>query len=200
MNHPGGNTAHPSWRSSVTKGSTLISLGLGLHSSRVMSTQAITADRKLTRYFQTADRDVNSGLNIACSVTLHSDAVRVFQALTRPEFLETWITLPGDDVACYLVAWQQDGGYQLDHYRDGSRDLMIRGDYRICRRRKLLFTWRMSGELNSPESLIYVGLHGNFTSTILELHHRGLSSEQEYLWQQEMWNSSLDRLQRIFQR
>jgi uncharacterized protein YndB with AHSA1/START domain len=165
-----------------------------------MSTQAITADRKLTRYFQTADRDVNSGLNIACSVTLHSDAVRVFQALTRPEFLETWITLPGDDVACYLVAWQQNGGYQLDHYRDGSRDLMIRGDYRICRRRKLLFTWRMSGELNSPESLIYVGLHGNFTSTILELHHRGLSSEQEYLWQQEMWNSSLGRLQRIFQR
>jgi hypothetical protein len=77
---------------------------------------------------------------------------------------------------------------------------MIRGDYRICRRRKLLFTWRMSGELNSPESLIYVGLHGNFTSTILELHHRGLSSEQEYLWQQEMWNSSLGRLQRIFQR
>lgn len=167
-----------------------------------MSSQPLAAapGRKLTRYFRTPHRDLTGEWNVAIRFTVNSDAWRIFQALTRPEYLETWLTLPGDDPQSYLVAWQQQGSYRLDHYHNGRRDLIIDGSYRVCRRRKLLFTWRTRGDTVRPDSLVYIGLHGNFTNTILELHHRGLSTASDYFWHQEMWNSSLQRLSRIFQR
>jgi len=165
-----------------------------------MSTQAIAVERKLTKYFRSSDQTMNGSCHIAMRVCLGSDAPRIFQMLTRPELLETWITLPGDDANCHVVVWQQSGGFRVDHYRNRRRDLIIDGAYRFCRRRKMLFTWRVSGETTGAESLVYVGLHGNFTSTILELHHRGISSTGEYGWQQEMWNGSLYRLSQLFQR
>jgi uncharacterized protein YndB with AHSA1/START domain len=165
-----------------------------------MSTQAIAVERKLTRYFRTADQEFCDSFNIAKRVTVETDANRLFQALTRPEYLEAWVTLPNDNDECYLVAWTQPDSFRLDHYRNGRRDLMIHGGYRLCRRRKMLFTWRLSGDAAGSESLVYVGLHGNFTSTILEIHHRSITSVSAYEWQQEMWNNSLDRLTKLFER
>lgn len=164
-----------------------------------MSTQAIALERKLTKYFRAPHHAVQESMNIAMRVTVFSDANRIFQALTRPEYLETWITLPGDDASSYLVAWRQNDSYRFDHYRGGRRDLMITGSYRLCRRRKMLFTWKTAGDAMQPESLVYIGLHGNFGNTILELHHRGISSMGEHMWQQEMWSRSLDRLARLFE-
>ncbi|HEY1502612.1 MAG TPA: SRPBCC domain-containing protein [Acidobacteriaceae bacterium] len=167
---------------------------------RAMSTQAIAPERKLTRYFRTADQDIHDTFNIAKRITVETDANRLFQALTKPEYLETWITLPDDNEDTYLVAWTQPDSFRLDHYRDGRRDLMIHGGYRLCRRRKMLFTWRLSGDSTGSESLVYIGLYGNFTSTILEIHHRGFASAEDYMWQQDMWNNSLDRLAKLFER
>lgn len=163
-----------------------------------MSTQAIAVERKLTKYFGASSPCVNESLNIAMRISVQSDASRVFQALTRPEYLETWITLPGDGEDSWVVAWQQGNSFRFDHYRDRRRDVMICGDYRICRRRKLLFTWMRRGDVATTESLVYIRLYGNFTSTILELHHRGIPSASEHGWQQEMWSLSLDRFSRLF--
>lgn len=165
-----------------------------------MSTQAIAVERKLTKYFRGSDLTSGDPFNIAMRIAVDADAARIFETLTRPEYLETWMTLPGDGEDCYLVAWKQRGSFRLDHYRHGRRDVMIRGEYRICRRQKMLFTWRVSGETAGPETLVYIGLHGNFASTIVELHHRGIPSAAEFSWQQEMWSGSLDRLMRLFQR
>jgi uncharacterized protein YndB with AHSA1/START domain len=165
-----------------------------------MSTLAIAVERKLTKYFRSPDLSLRESFNIGVRVTLHSDASRIFETLTRPEFLETWITLPGDDAHCQVVASRQPGGYRFDHYRYGRRDRVISGEYRFCRRRKMLFSWRMTGDREGSESLVYIGLYGNFSDTILELHHRGIASVADYGWQQEMWNLSLDRLSKLFGR
>jgi len=162
-----------------------------------MSTQPVV-ERKLTKYFRAPNQGFGDSLNIAMRVPIQSDASRIFLALTRPEYLETWITLPEDNANSYLVAWQHGSSYRFDHYRDGRRNGSICGDYRMCRRRKLLFTWKMTGDPAMAESLVYIGLHGNFASTILELHHRGIASTAAYLWQHEMWSRSLDRLARLF--
>ncbi|HUB18808.1 MAG TPA: SRPBCC domain-containing protein [Acidobacteriaceae bacterium] len=131
-------------------------------------------------------------------LSIPADAARIFQAFTQPEYLETWIAFPGDDADSYLVAWRQPDSYRFDHYRSGGRDLIVSGTYRFCRRRKMLFTWRMSGHREQAESLVYIRLFGNFSSTILELHHRGIASAADSLWLQEMWARSLDRLARLF--
>jgi uncharacterized protein YndB with AHSA1/START domain len=192
--------AYPGCLSSVTKAAAFRVSGLVLARVTDMSTQAIAVERKLTKYFRGQDLALGDPYNIAMRITIDSDAARIFETLTRPEYLETWMTLPGDDADCYVIAWKQTGGFRLDHYRRGRRDVTIGGEYRICRRRKMLFTWRMDGDIAGPETLVYIGLHGNFTNTILELHHRGISSAADYLWRQEMWNRSLDRLSRLFQR
>ncbi len=163
-----------------------------------MSTQAIALERKLTKYFRAPNQGAHESLNIAMRVNLSSDVSRIYQALTQPEYLETWITLPDDTPGSYLVAWQLGGSFRLDHYREGRRDLVVSGDYRVRRRRKMLFSWKMKGDRATAESLVFIGLHGNFTSTILELHHRGISSVQDHGWQQEMWERSLERLSQLF--
>jgi uncharacterized protein YndB with AHSA1/START domain len=162
-----------------------------------MSTQAIAVDRKLTKYFRAPHQGVHDSLNIAMTVLIPSDASRIYQALTRPEYLEAWIALPGDDGAGYLAASQQGDSYRFDHYRDGRRDVAISGAYRLCRRRKMLFTWTVSGDRATTETLVYIGLHGRFGSTLLELHHRGISCLQDRAWQEEMWNRSFERLSQL---
>jgi len=163
-----------------------------------MSTQPLLAERKLTKYFRAPNQQIQQPLNIATGVTIRSDANRIFQALTQPEYLETWIAVPGDEGDSYLLASHRSAGFRLDHYRSGTLDLMISGEYRVCRRRKLLFTWRTTRDNTSAESLVFIGLHGNFDDTLLELHHRGFSSPAECSWQHEMWTLSLDRLSRLF--
>lgn len=164
-----------------------------------MSTQTVIVERKLTRYFP-PDRNPHESFNIAMHAALPSDANRIFQALTQPEYMETWLTFPGDDAASHLVARQQNNGFCLDHYRNESRDLVVSGDYRICRRRKMLFTWKKhADDAPAAESLVYIRLHGNFTNTIVELHHRGIAAPPEYAWQQAMWQASFARLTRLFQ-
>lgn len=166
-----------------------------------MSTFSIAPEgRKLVRYFRDANAASASELRLALRQTVGSAATRVFEALTRPEYLETWITLPGDDESSYLVAWRQEDGFRFDHYRRGTRDVIIEGSWRICRRRKMLFTWRVSGDHGPAESLVYISLHGDFTNTILELHHRGLATASAWSWQGEMWRQSLERLARLFPR
>ncbi len=120
------------------------------------------------------------------------------QALTEPEYLETWIAIPGDPADSQLIARQNGSGFRFDHYRNGSRDLTIDGEYRVRRRRKMLFTWRTTADGPNSESLVYIGLHGNFNDTLLELHHRGISSPLQHSWQHEMWRQSLGRLSRLF--
>ena len=124
---------------------------------------------------------------------------RIFQALTQPEYLETWIAIPGDRADSYLVARQNGSSFRLDHYRNGSQVLTIEGEYKVRRRRKMLFTWRTTGDRTNSESLVYIGLHGNFNETVLELHHRGISLPLEHTWQWEMWHESFRRLTRLFE-
>ena len=188
----------PGIRSLVTKTWSAPPSGFPIAPHTGMSTQAIAVERKLTKYFRAPNQHPHHSRNIAMQVAIHSDANRIFQALTRPEYLETWIELPRDGRNSYLVGWQQGNSYRLDHYQGGRRDLAISGEYRICRRRRMLFTWAVSGDRIASESLVYIALHGNFSSTILELHHRGITSTTEHLWQQEMWLRSLDRLTRLF--
>jgi uncharacterized protein YndB with AHSA1/START domain len=162
-----------------------------------MSTQALIGDRKLTKYFRAPNQRIDGPLNIAMRVTIRSDANRIFQALTQPEYLETWIAIPGALADSHLIATQNLSSFRLDLYRNGVRDLTIEGEYKVRRRRKMLFTWRTAGHSMKAESLVYIGLHGNFNETVLELHHRGISSPQEHAWQLEMWCESLNRLDRL---
>jgi hypothetical protein len=155
-------------------------------------------ERSPRRYFRDPRLLQDDAWRIAIRLSVKADAYRLFQALTTPEYLETWVSLPGDGANSYIAAWKEPDGFRIDHYRHGHRDLVIRCTYQMCRRRKMLFCFRLTGELTPPESLVLIRLSGNFGSTMLELHHRGVSASSYHAWQLEMWQLSLGRLASLF--
>jgi hypothetical protein len=131
---------------------------------------------------------------IALSIAVDADAVRIFHALTVPEYLEAWISIPGLAENSAVVASPLANGYRLDHYSAGSVAVSITGSYLFCHHRKMRLSWRKSRTPICSESLVDFRLRGNFGSTILELRHTAIASADEYLWHRTLWRGSLDKL------
>jgi hypothetical protein len=131
---------------------------------------------------------------VAMSIGVDADTQRIFQALTVPEYLEAWIDVPDRTKDSYVVASQDENGYHLDHYSAGRAAVRIRGSYVYCHRRKMRLCWRKTCQHSSAESLVDFRLRGNFGSSILEIRHSALDSDDEFFWHQRLWRGSLGKL------
>ena len=140
--------------------------------------------------------------HIAMRVVVGADRRRIYDALTVPEYIEAWMTLPGDHPGCHMVASQTGGVFRFDHFGDRGHDLSISGSYRVCRRGKLFFSWRRwaaTDDLSrSSDSLVVIRLYGAFAKSTLCLEHTGLFSDNEYRWHKALWERSLSKLQSLF--
>jgi hypothetical protein len=132
--------------------------------------------------------------SIAMTTAVDADAVRIFHALTLPEYLEAWISMPGHAEDSAVIASPAENGYRLDQYAAGSLAVSITGSYLFCHHRKMRLSWRKSRKAAAFESLVDFRLRGNFGSTLLELRHTALGSADEYRWHQTLWSRSLDKL------
>lgn len=131
---------------------------------------------------------------IALSVDLDADARRIFQALTVPEYLEAWIDMPDWMAGSRVVASQNARGYRLDYFCGDSRAVSIIGSFLFCHQRKMRLFWRRTCQHSCAQSLVDFRLRGNFGSSILELRHTALDSEDEFLWHRKLWQRSLQKL------
>lgn len=118
--------------------------------SRGMTTAAVTpvaanVIRPFRRYLTDAGPQENLW-TISLRVDIEANTHRLFEAFTRPEYLETWLRFPHDDASARMVGWQEGDGFRLDHYLCGQRDTILRCRFLTSRRRKLLFTWSVTGE------------------------------------------------------
>jgi len=163
-----------------------------------MNGQLTTTDLGVARAGQIALQPINTPWSVSVTVSVNTIARRLFQALTVPEYLETWLRMPGDDTDCYIAALQNANCYRLDRYRRGGIDVSVIGSYRILRRNKLHFTWRQYAELSTPESLVQIRLLGDFGRTTVRLNHVGLTSREQHIWHQELWEKSLTKLASLF--
>lgn len=166
------------------------------------ATAYLTPDTILPRTRKTKPRVRLSEQRIALQVNVAADRRRIFDALTLPEYIETWLSLPCAHTGCLTIASQADSSYRLDHYAEDGLDLSISGSYRVCRRGKMFFSWRKSRALDGseflPESAVQIRLYGDFARSTLCLSHTGYFSEGEYRWHSELWNRSLRKLQQLF--
>lgn len=131
---------------------------------------------------------------VALSIGVDADTRRIFQALTVPEYLEAWIDPPDRTEGSVVVAAPDENGYRLDHYSAGRSAVRIIGSYIFCHRRKMRLAWRKICQGDCAESLVDFRLRGNFGSSILELRHSALDSEDEFFWHQKLWQGSLEKL------
>jgi uncharacterized protein YndB with AHSA1/START domain len=139
---------------------------------------------------------------ITLRIELAADRRRIFDALTVPEYIETWLSLPCTHVDCRTIASRTSDYYRLDHYAANRLDFSITGLYHVCRRAKMSFTWRkteVSGDQGGvSESRVLIRLYGDFAKSTLSLAHTGFFSESEYRWHGELWDRSLTKLQALF--
>jgi len=140
------------------------------------------------------DRHTPDRSSVYLEFNVRADARRLFHALTVPEYLETWVSLPGHNLGCSTAAARSNQDYVIEHYCEGSPALTITGTYSVCRRRNVVFSWRVDGNLSIPETEVDIRLRGNFESTTLIVRHTGFAAEAERAWHQALWTVSMRRL------
>jgi hypothetical protein len=132
------------------------------------------------------------------AVSVDADAHRISRALTLPEYLEAWISIPGAAPGSFTLASSQDNGYRLDHYSTHRSALTITGSYLFCHLRKMRLFWRKTSSTLSVDSIVDFRLRGNFGSSVVELRHSALASADEYAWHDALWRRSLEKLASLF--
>ena len=108
-----------------------------------------------------------------------------------------WLCLPGHD-GCSPAATRIHDDYLLEHSCGDAPAVLITGTYLVCRRRYVMFSWRVDGDLCVPESSVEIRLQGDFERTTLSLEHSGFVSSEAWLWHKALWNASMTRLMRLY--
>jgi hypothetical protein len=128
------------------------------------------------------------------AVRVNADAQRISQALTVPEYIETWISIPGAAPGSFTLASSRDNGYCLEHISSQGSALTIQGAYLFCHLRKIRLFWRKTANAFCAESVVDFRLRGDFGSSVIELRHTALDSADEYAWHEALWRRSLNKL------
>lgn len=136
------------------------------------------------------------------SMHVNADAHRISRALTEPEYLEAWISIPGAAPGSFTRATSEDNGYRLDHYSahyfDHGSVLTIKGSFHFCHLRKIRLLWRKTANAVCAESVVDFRVRGNFGSSVVQLRHTALASADEHAWHDALWRGSLEKLALLF--
>ena len=121
---------------------------------------------------------------------------RVFHALTVPEYIETWFSAPGARIG-RTVACRRGNFFSLSYSCGESGQSRIVCSYKVCRRSKLLFMWRLDNAFVGSSSLVKVRLEVEFGRTAVQVIHYGLGCSDRQ-WHQVLWDSSLEKMGKLF--
>jgi uncharacterized protein YndB with AHSA1/START domain len=133
---------------------------------------------------------------IAAMRSVNADRQRVFHALTLPEYIETWFSAPGALIDRTVVS-RWDEFFSISYSSARSEQSRILCSYRVCRRSKLLFTWRHDNALERRSSLVKIRMEGDFGRTAVHVTHLGLEPSDRQ-WHQDLWESSLEKMCKLF--
>jgi len=144
------------------------------------------------------DDEKSGSLTLSMEASIRADARRLFHALTAPEYVELWLSIPGQHPGCWTLGAGNDHEFAIEHFCDGRRFVSISGRYAVCRRRNVMFTWRVEGDVCVPETQVDIRLRGDFERTTLMLRQTGFVSRHDFAWHQALWNTSIGRLAALY--
>lgn len=134
--------------------------------------------------------------SVSASSRVNADRARIFQAITVPEYVETWFSAPGC-VPGYTRVFVRGSSFCVWGMAEGGSHFRIFCTYRVCRRSKLVFSWEREGSAMPNASLVRIRLQGDFGRTTVDVTHTGLG-EPERQWCGDLWKASLQKLSRLF--
>ncbi len=142
---------------------------------------------------------MTDGITLVVRRTIRAAAHRIFDAWTQPEHLRAWwgprpVTCSGAEVDLRV-----GGRYRIDNAIPDGSTVVIEGEFReIIRPRKLVYTWRMSGEAEET-SLVTVRFEPRGAATEVVIVHEQVPTEATRGSHEEGWNGCLDGLAGFFE-
>jgi uncharacterized protein YndB with AHSA1/START domain len=139
---------------------------------------------------------LGQSFSITAMRSVNADRQRVFLVLTVPEYIEKWFSAPGARIG-RTVACRRGNFFSISYSCGESGQSGIVCSYKVCRRSKLLLTWRHDDAFEESSSLVKIRLEGEFGRTAVHIIHFGLEHSDRQ-WHQELWESSLEKMCKLF--
>jgi uncharacterized protein YndB with AHSA1/START domain len=138
--------------------------------------------------------------DVRASVAIHAEWRRILNALTVPEFMDVWLTMPGiERLECNPEQWSS-GGFRIDAFVAGRPQRSIYGSCFRSRPDEISYLWEKAHSRSGANSLVTMRLRGGPRKCSVHLKHHGLCNQKERDWYSSMWQISLDKLRRVMER
>ncbi len=141
-----------------------------------------------------AVRPLCEPLDIFAAIRIDAEVRRVLHALAEPEYMESWMQIPGSDrVECHADGRTFDR-FRMELYSSGKRLGTVHGACLLSMPNKVTYLWESGDAGFQSRSIVEIRLWGDATACALRLRHRGFQSDAERRWLVRMWEGSLRRL------
>jgi uncharacterized protein YndB with AHSA1/START domain len=138
--------------------------------------------------------------DVRISMTIQAEWGRILTALTVPEFMDTWLTMPGTERLECLPERNSPGNFRIDIFSGETYAKSIRVSCTRTKPDEISYLWDKASNENTAKSLVKMRLRGGPRRCSLHLTHHGLWGYEEYKWYSTMWQKSLDKLRGVMER
>ncbi len=161
-----------------------------------MSTKPFTGNPARTMREWKRCPSIENPFSTSSMTSVNADRNRIYQALTVPEYIEAWLSIPGE-ISGSTRVFAGDNSFSVSYssVQDGPRRVFC--SYQIRRRSKLVFTWQHFASLESIAGMVKIRLLGDFGRTRVHVTHVGLTRSDQQ-WHEDLWSSSLRKLSKLF--
>jgi len=133
---------------------------------------------------------------VSANRSVRADRSRIFQAITVPEYMEAWFSAPGS-IPGQTRVLGDDNSFSICGPTEHGSSFRISCTYSVHRRSKLIFTWNKYPFPEGTASTVRIRLQGDFGRTNVDVRHTGIKPF-ERKWCELLWESSLEKLSRLF--
>jgi uncharacterized protein YndB with AHSA1/START domain len=136
------------------------------------------------------------GLSVSSTTSVNADRYRIYQALTVPEYIEAWLSVP-HAIEGRTGVLAGLNSISIGYCCAQDQQFRIVCSYQVRRRSKLVFTWQNFASVEGASSLVKIRLLGDFKRTTIHVTHVGLTVADQQ-WHERLWLSSLHKLSKLF--
>jgi uncharacterized protein YndB with AHSA1/START domain len=155
---------------------------------------------KLDRPRNTAVRLNHAGADVRVSVVIEAEWPRILNALTVPEYMDVWLTMPGFERLECRTEHKILGGFRIDAFAEGTLQQAIHGACIRSKPDEISYLWKRNDAECEQRSLVKMRLTGGRKRCALHLKHHGLWDQNARDWYSMMWQKSLDKLRVVMEK
>jgi hypothetical protein len=139
----------------------------------------------------------NTVLDVVESAQLEAGWLRVFYALTLPEYIEAWLRLPEAARIECLPESNSLCGDRIERFLANSLQQKICASRLLTKSHKITYLWEQTHAKHNAKSVVEFRLRGGSHRSVIKLRHQGFLDHRERDRHARIWQCSLEGLRRL---